>query len=168
MAYSIATLRRAEQILRYGIQDGNDARTYPVVDGIVYTDLFTGTPTVTGYSGTIVKRFNGVQGSDYFNEIHVDDCHLKELTVTAVWGDDDFLEEIDKLLSWLDGDTFTDAADDSSVQSKKIEDFSVSFKDAEGTKKSLYEALMANWSFYIRNPIILSVTKEQRHDERYF
>ena len=168
MAYSVATLRRAEQMLHYGIQDGTDERTYPVVDGVIYTDAFTGTPTIDGYTGTITKRFNGAQGATYFNEIYVTGCHLSELSVTATWGSETLRTELDALLAWIDDDDFADTADDADVQSKKIEDFSVTKKDAAATKKGLYEALMGSFSFYIRNPIIVSVTKEQRHDERYF
>lgn len=42
MSHSKNTIRRAEQILGYGIGERQGKREYPVIDGVIYTDLFEG------------------------------------------------------------------------------------------------------------------------------
>jgi hypothetical protein len=169
MAYSDNTLHRAEAILGYGIGSATaGVRTYRVVDGIIYTDLFTDKPVIDGYTGTLTTRFNGSQRTPYFNEIVLNDKCQPEVSITAAWGNDTFTTEVDDLLKWLEDNPFADIADNSSVQSKKIEDSSTTFKDSDEAGSSFYDAVRGVWSFYIRNPIIISVTPEQRHDYGYF
>lgn len=169
MAYTTNELRRAEALLGYGIQNGSGQRKYVVVDDVVYTDLFQGEPTIDGYTGTITKRFNGRYGTTYFNEIVLEPHKCKrEVTVGATWGSSDFLAEIDELLEWIHENPFTEQADNAGIKSVKIEDFSATQGTAEETKTSFYDALRASWSFYIRNPLIISVTPEQRDDYRHF
>jgi len=168
VAYSESVIHRAEEILGYSISATTGSRTYRVIDGVVYTDLFTGTPTITDYTGTVTTRFNDSQATSYKNEIIIDDKCLNEVTITATWGNADFNTEIDDLLQWLTDNPFAGAADESGLQSKKIEDFSVTFKSSDEASSSFYDAIRGSWSFYIRNPIIISVTPEQRRDYRYF
>ena len=166
---STNTLRRAESILGYGIQTGTGSRTYTVIDGTVYTDLFSGTPTIDGYTGTIKTRFNGSQSTSYYNEIILEPSHCtRTVDVTAAWGSAAFLTEIDELLTWLDDNPFTTMADSSSVKSKKIEDFSVTMNTSEDTSSAFYDAVRSAWSFYIRNVLIISVSPEQKNDYKYF
>ena len=169
MAYTQNTLRRAESILGYGIQAGTGLRTYPVIDGTVYTDLFTGTPVITGYTGTIKTRFNGSQTSTYKNEIILDKnfCN-SEVVVDAVWGNTSFLTEIDELLQWLEDNQFTDTANISNIKSTEIEDFRETYNTAEDTSSNFYDALRSAWQFYIRNVLLISVSREQKDASRYF
>lgn len=169
MNYSVRTIRRASEILGYSFNNQSGVREYPVIDGTIYTDLFTGDVIIDGYSGTIKKSFNGKSNStDYYNEITLD-CsarHLKTVTLNLRWGSSCFCTEIKDLLDYLQSETFN--TDDAGVSSKKIEDFSVSFKTADETTNDKTMIISENFSFYIRRPLIVGVSKESRHDERYF
>lgn len=166
---SVNVIRRAEKILGYGITDVSGEREYPVIDGVVYADLFTGTPTIDGYTGNTKLTFNGSQATPYKNQIALDPKRCKQtVKITATWGSQVFLSEIDELLQWLEENNFTDAADEAGIRSKKIEDFSVTYRDAEEVQSSTYDTIRAAWSFYIRSVILISVTPEQKHDYRYF
>lgn len=167
--YSNSVIRRAEQILGYGISSTAGTRTFPVVDGVVYADLFTGDATIEDFTGTITKTFNGRRNAlTYWNELRVVSCHLKEVTVTATWGSADFMTDIDGLLAWLDENPSTENFDEAGVASKKIEDFSVSFRTAEEKQLDLNTILHEGFGYYIRRPFIIDVAKEQRHGYRYF
>lgn len=165
MSYSNTTIRKAESILGYGISSVAGARTFPVIDGTVYADLFTGTPTVS--ANVLKKTFNGRQGTEYYNQLEVDE-NLKEVTITANWGSADFLAEIDELLQHLDGATFTDDVDAAGVTSKKIEDFNVSFGTNAEINADIQSAIDNMFGWYIRNPLIIGVSKEHYGDFRYF
>lgn len=163
------TVRRAEQILGYGITKTAGDRTYTVVDGIVYADLFTGDPTVD-FSGDIVKSFNGVRnGVTYFNQIELKGkCLPKEVTIDALWGSTEFDTDIDPLTDWIAQDDVTDTLDESGVSSKKIEDFSVTYRNSEEAGQAKGNALADGWSWYIRTPLIVGVSREQKDGGRYF
>jgi len=169
MSYTLRTIRRAAQILGYNFCDTIDARDYSVVDGTIYTGVFTGDVTIANYTGTITKAFNGkTSGTDYYNEIILD-CssrYLDTVSLDLSWGSDDFVCEIKDLLDYLSTDTFD--VDYAGVSSKKIEDFTISLKDSEATTDDKSRIINENFSFYIRRPLIVSVSKENRHDERYF
>lgn len=169
MNYTPRTIRRAAQILGYNIDDGVGTRDFSVIDGTIYTDLFTGDVTIANYAGTITKAFNGkTSGTDYYNEIILD-CssrHLDTVSLDLAWGSDDLICEIKDLLDYLQADTFD--IDDAGISSKKIEDFSISLKDSEATTDDKSRIINENFSFYIRLPLIVSVSRENRHDERYF
>lgn len=169
MAYKKSVIRRAEQILGYGISSMAGERTYPVSEGTVYTDLFSDADIVIpGYTGTIVKSFNGKRnGVEYFNQIQLDKCKLKEVSLDLDWGSQCFYTEIDGLLEWLD-ESGTDSLDDVGVASKKIEDFSVSFRDSSEKASDLSSSLYDTFGFYIRRPFIIDVAKEQKDAARYF
>lgn len=163
------TIRRAEKLLGYSISNQAGSRTYIVIDGILYTDLFEGTPVIEGYDGTFTTRFNGSQSTTYKNEIILDTKKCKkEYEVTVSWGSDTFNTEINELLEWLNDSSFSDSMDEVGVKSKKIEDFSVSYRDAEEAQSSYFDAVRSAWSFYIRSIIIISVAAEQKNVYRDF
>lgn len=164
--YSGHVIKRAEQILGYGIGSVAGDRTYRVIDGIIYTDLFSGTPTLQGFSGTFKTRFNGKQGTAYFNEIILDSKCKNEITITAAWGSNSFLSEINKLLAWIKDDDFVDNVENAGIQSKKIEDFSVTYKNEE--EGGVNTVIDSTWGYYIRKPLIVGISKEHKNDWRYF
>lgn len=172
MAYPISIIRRAEQILGYGITDVAGVREYSVVDGVIYTDLFDGDVDVEipNYTGSFRKAFNGkYNGLEYYNEIHLTGkCKTDTVELELNWGSKCFNKEIEDLLTWLQENTSTDILDNSTVESKKIEDFNVRFKNTEESTTSIRESLNSGWGYYIRRPLIISVAGEQKHGFRHF
>lgn len=169
MSYSARTFRRASQILGYNFTDCSGTRDFTVVDGTIYCDVFTGDVTIPNYTGTITKAFNGkTSGTDYYNELILD-CSSKYLDTVSLdlyWGSDCFCSEIKDLLDYLQADTFD--VDDAGISSKKIEDFSVSLRTSDETSNDKSRIINENFSFYIRRPLIVSVSKENKNDYRYF
>lgn len=169
MPYNTSVIRRAEQILGYGITNTTGERTFPVIDGVVYTDLFTGIPTIPDYTGTIVRKFNGRRNNlVYWNELYLENCNLEEVTLNLAWGSDDFDTDIDGLLLWLSENDTSSSLDEAGVKSKKIEDFSVTKGSAEETVADINIILNEGYRYYIRRPIILDVSSEHRYDYRHF
>lgn len=169
MAYSSNTIHRAERILGYSISKTAGERTYMVIDGTVYADLFDNStaPVIDGYTGTQVLSFNGHRGTTYYNQIEVDGCQ-KYVKITATWGSTTFDTEIKDLLDWLEDNPATDLLDNSYVRSKKIEDFTITKTTEEEAQQNQYGALQSGWSWYIRTPLIIGVSKEHSYNERYF
>lgn len=168
MPYTANTLRRAESILGYSLSSQAGAREYSVIDGVLYTDVFEGTPTIGGYTGTIKTRFNGSQTTAYKNEIILDKCKDGKYTVTATWGSAALEAELKDLLDWIEANDFTEDLGNSGAKSLKIEDFSITKENADEAALSYWRSISSGWSFYIRTPILLSVSPEQRYDHRYF
>lgn len=170
MAYPNNIIRRAEQILGYGITDVAGVREYSVVDGVIYTDLFEGEVTIPGYSGTFKRAFNGkFNGLTYYNEIHLNSkCKTDTVELELDWGSMAFDAEIDDLLKWLEDNPAADILDAANVESKKIEDFNVRYKNTEEAEASIRDAISAGWGYYIRRPLIIGVAREQRDGWRYF
>lgn len=171
MGYPKSVIRRAEQILGYGITETPGERVYPVIDGVVYTDLFQGdVEAIVGYTGTIRKSFNGrSNGVEYYNQIDlVARCHLKEVTLDLDWGSECFNKEIDGLLEWLSENSAADNLDEAGVKSKKIEDFSVTKGTAEEKSNDISIILNEGFGFYIRRPLLIDVAREQKDGSRYF
>lgn len=170
MPYTTTTIKRAEQVLGYGIADTQPSATvreYPVIDGVIYTDLFSGNATIDGEVQTSV-RFNGKQGTDYYNEVNYSSKCSDKVSISANWRSDTFMTEIAPLLDWLEADDPTTVLDSAGVASKKIEDFSVSYRTSSEKKEDLNNAFVDGFGYYIRRPLILDVSEEQRHNERYF
>lgn len=168
--YPNSVIRRAEQILGYGITSKSGPRTYPVIDGTVYADVFTGEATIEDYTGTIRTSFNGrSNGMEYYNQLYLGShCHLTEVTLDLDWGSSCFMTDIDGLLAWLNTNSPTDNLENAGVSSKKIEDFSVSFRTASDASQDVSIILNEGYGFYIRRPLIIEVAKEQRYDHRHF
>lgn len=162
-------MRRAEQILGYGISDRSGERYYTVVDGVIYTDLFEGDVEIPNYTGKFKKAFNGkLNALGYYNEIHLSSKCTPEVTLDLIWGSRDFYDDIDGLLKWLEDNPAEDMLDEAGVESKKIEDFNVRYKDTEESQASKSNLITANWGYFIRRPLIIGVAREQKNDWRYF
>lgn len=168
--YPVNILRRAEQILGYGVTETAGERVYTVVGDTIYTDLFEGVPTIEGHTGDLTTAFNGNRNTPYFNEIYVGAAYHDgdQFKVTATWGSSTFMSEIDELMQWLQDTYPIDDVDSSNVESKKIEDFNVKFKNSEEANQSKSSALYAGFGFYIRRPLIIDVSSEQKDAWRYF
>lgn len=170
MNHSTNTIRRAEQILGYGITEVPGPREYIVVDNVIYTDIFEGDITIPGIT-SFKTAFNGrVNGMSYFNEIILPPSHRrhKSVEIDAPWGSKQFNEDIEGLLAWLDENKPSDYLEDAGVSSKKIEDFNISFRDASEKQSDINTILHDGYGFYVRRPLIISVASEQKHNERYF
>lgn len=169
--YSMDVIRRAEKILGYGITNTTGERHFTLIDGVIYTDLFTGEATVPGYSGTFKRAFNGrVNGISYYNEIILDRSPKRtmDIALTLTWGGSSFANELKSLLDWLKDNPATDLLEDSGIRTKKIEDFSVTLNTVEETEASQKAAIYEGWSWYVRSPLIIGISPEQKNDHRYF
>lgn len=160
------TQRRLESVVGYGLSDTSGVRQFPVIDGVIYTDLFSGdatTVTVDGFEVTGV-RFNGIQGSEYNNEIRVKEQKCKDETlvdVDASWGDIEFEADAEGLIDYI-GANGTGSA---GIRSKKIEDFSVTVASGEETINDFWSFVNLNWGFLIRRPFIIDVAPERTRDD---
>lgn len=156
MSYSPITIRRAEQILGYGIGTGTGAREYPVIDGVVYTDLFEGAATVEGLSD-VVTGFNGKKhGTTYRNELYITSKCPKTVKVTAAWGSTAFNTEIEGLLDWLEDNPATDSLDNAGTKSIRIKDTAETFSTGEEQTQTVNDLLNSGYGYYIRKPLIIS------------
>ena len=156
MAYNPATIRRAEQMLGYGIKAGTGEREYPLIDGVVYTDLFSGTATVDGV--TFTPAFNGKKyGTTYYNELHVTSDCKRTVKVTATWGSAAFETELKDLLDWLEENPAVDGFDSAGSKSLRIKDYAETFGSAEEQTSDLNEIIDRGWGYYVRKPLIISV-----------
>lgn len=164
--------KQLEEIIGYSLSDVQGARYYTIVDNVLYVDAFEGEPTIAGYTGPFKKGFNGkVNGLAYFNEIYLDAKHcrrLNEVEVTANWGSTTLNTELTELKDWLTGNPLVDSLDDIGVSSKKIEDFSVSLRTAAEQNQDRIDATLNTFGWYIRKPLIISVSSEQKDAGRYF
>jgi hypothetical protein len=171
MSYTNETIRRAERILGYGITCKNGSRTYRVIDGTVYADVFEDDePTLSGYTGAYVLSFNGQRnGVEYYNQIELTDrCLPKEVTIDTEWGSDCLNKDLKSLLDWLEANPGADNFDDLGVSSKKVEDFSVNLKSGDDTKSDMKSVIANGWSWYVRSPLIIGVSPERNDDWRHF
>lgn len=156
MAYSPSTIRRAEQILGYGIGTGTGAREYPVIDGVIYTDLFEGDLNVE-LPFEYRLAFNGKVGhTSYSNEIIVKSKCKQTVEVDADWGSTAFNTEIKSLLDWLEDNPVTDSLDNAGTKSIRIKDTAETFNTGEEQNQTTYDLLNSGYGYYIRKPLIIS------------
>ena len=156
MAYSPSTIRRAEQILGYGIGTGTGAREYPVIDGVVYTDLFEGAATVEGLTD-VATGFNGKKyGTTYKNELYITSKCPKTVKVTATWGSNAFNTELEGFLDWLEANPVTDSLDNAGTKSIRIKDTAETFSTGEEQTQTVNDLLNSGYGYYIRKPLIIS------------
>ena len=156
MSYSTNTIRRAEQILGYGIGTGTGVREYPVIDGVIYTDLFEGDLNVE-LPFEYRLAFNGKVGHTiYYNEIIVKSKCQKSVEVDAVWGSTSFNTEISSLLYWLEANPITDSLDNAGTKSIRIKDTDETFSTGEEQTQTLNDLLNSSYGYYIRKPLIIS------------
>ena len=167
MAYSTNTIRRAEQILGYGIGTGTGVREYPVIDGVIYTDLFEGDLNVE-LPFEYRLAFNGKVGhTSYYNEIIVNSKCQKSVKVDAVWGSTSFNNEIKSLLDWLEANPITDSLDNAGTKSIRIKDTAETFSTGEEQIQTLNNLINNSYGYYIRKPLIISFG-EHKDAARYF
>ena len=156
MSYSTNTIRRAEQILGYGIGDFQGVREYPVIDGVIYTDLFEGELNVE-LPFEYRLAFNGKVGhTSYYNEIIVKGKCNSTVEVDAIWGSTSFNTEIKGLLDWLEANPVTDSLDNAGTKSISIKDTSETFNTGEEQTQTLNDLLNNSYGYYIRKPLIIS------------
>ena len=167
MAYSTNTIRRAEQILGYGIGTGTGGREYPVIDGVIYTDLFEGDLNVE-LPFKYKLAFNGKVGhTSYYNEIIVNSKCQKSVKVDAIWGSTSFNNEIKSLLDWLEANPVTDSLDNAGTKSIRIKDTAETFSTGEEQIQTLNNLINNSYGYYIRKPLIISFG-ENKDAARYF
>lgn len=167
MAYSTNTIRRAEQILGYGIGTGTGGREYPVIDGVIYTDLFEGDLNVE-LPFEYRLAFNGKVGhTSYYNEIIVNSKCQKSVKVDAVWGSTSFNAEIKSLLDWLEANPATDSLDNAGTKSIRIKDTAETFSTGEEQIQTLNNLINNSYGYYIRKPLIISFGRN-KDAARYF
>ena len=153
---STNTIRRAEQILGYGISTGTGAREYPVIDGVVYTDLFEGDLNVE-LPFEYRLAFNGKVGhTSYYNEIIPTSKCQSTVEVDAVWGSCEFDKEIKSLLDWLEANPVTDSLDNAGTKSIRIKDTSETFSTGEEQTQTVNDLINNSYGYYIRKPLIIS------------
>lgn len=156
MSYSTNTIRRAEQILGYGIGDFQGVREYPVIDGVIYTDLFEGDLNVE-LPFEYKLAFNGKVGhTAYYNEIIVKSQCKSTVEVDAVWGSCEFDKEIKSLLDWLEANPVTDSLDNAGTKSIRIKDTAETFSTGEEQTQTVNDLLNSGYGYYIRKPLIIS------------
>lgn len=156
MSYSTNTIRRAEQILGYGIGDFQGVREYPVIDGVIYTDLFEGDLNVE-LPFEYKLAFNGKVGhTSYYNEIIVKSRCKQSVEVDAIWGSCEFDKEIKSLLDWLEANPVTDSLDNAGTKSIRIKDTAETFSTGEEQNQTIYDLLNSGYGYYIRKPLIIS------------
>ena len=153
------TLRRAKSILGYGITSGVGNRTFPVIDGIAYTDVFT------SLNGDYKTSFNGDKNTTYKNQVEADG---EEITLSGTWGSAELIAELEPLLTWLQNNTLESSLDNAGVKRKDIEDFSITLGTAQEVNSDRRAVLLDEFSFYIRNPLIIGVSKEHYNNDFYF
>lgn len=132
----IAT-ERLEELLCFDLCITTPTRTYIVREGYrtIFTDVFTGTPTVTIDGETVesdkysVRQFDNLNGK-WFNSI-VFKQHLsrtvEEVTVQAAWGFQTLPVDLQLLLAKLFALNSQQQTTDDRVRSKKIEDFTITY-----------------------------------------
>ena len=137
-------------------------RTYPVIDGVAYVDVFTAEDNNGGkYS------FNGDHNAEYYNQIVVDDCN-DTVTLTLDWGSNQFECDIKPMIDWYDANPASKLLSGAGVKSKKIEDYSVTKGTAEETIADIQTSMIEAFGYFIRRPLIVSIAGDQRDAGRYF
>jgi len=141
-------------------------RQFPLIDGVIYADLFTGdvdSITIEGFEITGL-RFNGMQGMEYNNEILVKEKHCKDETlvdVEATWGNVEFETDAQDLIDYI----ASGATGEVGVRNKKIEDFSVTVASGAESVIDFWSYVNLNWGFLIRRPLIIDVAPERTRDD---
>lgn len=166
--YSAQTIHSVEQMLGYGITSCQCVKTFRAIDGVIYTDLFEGDVVIPSYSGKIKKAFNGrSNGTCYYNQIILEGPLNGDIELDLRWGSDAFYDEIDGLLELVQNNQAVQA-DDIGIAAKKIEDFSVSYRSGADKSADTKQIIVNGWSYYIRTPVLIGISRDNRHDYRYF
>ena len=127
---------RLEQLVCFRLCDNGGTRTYMSRYGYssLYIDPFSSVISVTvdGVANTdyIIKQNDNYNG-DWYNIIEFTDrLHGETVVVEAVWGFDTIPYDLQLLIAKLFNQIAVEQTSDSQVKSKKIEDFSVTYKDS--------------------------------------
>lgn len=130
----IAT-QKLEELLCMTLCGDSDERTYETRDGYrtLYVDPFTDVNSITidgneteDYTIKQNDKFNG----SWYNVIEFDRKQTgKNVVVDADWGFDSLPSDLQLLLAKLFAQGSVEQTSDSQVKSKKIEDFTVTYKD---------------------------------------
>lgn len=135
--YLKIAMQRLEELLCMDLCGDQDERTYETRYGYrtVYIDPFTEVTSIKIDGETVsadkytVKQNDKYNGS-WFNVIEFDTKRRGEnITVDAAWGFGSCPADLQVLLARLFAQGSTEQKSDNQVKSKKIEDFSVTFKD---------------------------------------
>lgn len=136
MYLKIAT-ERLEELLCMSLCGDDSDRTYAARNGYrtLFTDPFTDVTSVT-IDGTevdagdyLVKQNDRYSGG-WYNSIEFDTpMHCKKIVVEADWGFDCLPVDLQLLLAKLFAQGSVEQRSDNQVKSKKIEDFTVTYKD---------------------------------------
>lgn len=138
-------IKQVENFVGYGVAYGDGKRTYPVIDGVAYTDSFT------RIKGDYDVRFNGKYNECYWNEVHLgDDCGLTEVTLEADWGSEELIQELEGLRLYFETKNSPEGLATIGITSKRIEDFSVSYGNASEATRSEIMTLRTTYAPYIR------------------
>lgn len=134
--YLKIAIQRLEELLCMDLSSDEPVRTYETRLGYrtVYVDPFTdlnsvkiNDETVEGYTIKQNERFNG----SWYNIIEFERKRTGEnIVVDASWGFDSCPSDLQLVLAKLFDQGSVEQTADNSVKSKKIEDFSVTYKDS--------------------------------------
>jgi len=134
--YINIAIERLEQLVCFSLCDNGGTRTYDSRYGYrsLYIDPFSSVVSVEvdGVATTdyIIKQNNDYNGS-WYNIIEFTDKLLGgTVVVDAVWGFDCIPYDLQLLIAKLFNQIAVEQKSDSQVKSKKIEDFSVTYKDS--------------------------------------
>ena len=134
--YLNIAVERLEQLVCFRLCDESGARTYDSRYGYssLYVDPFTSLTSVT-VDGVLVTDYtikqNNFYNGTWYNIIEFDDkMHCDKIVVDAVWGYDYIPYDLQLLIAKLFAYIAVEQTVDNQVKSKKIEDFSVTYKDS--------------------------------------
>lgn len=135
--YLEIAIERLEELLCMRLCGDDSERTYAPRNGYrtLYVDPFTDINSVT-IDGTevdeddyTIKQNDRYSGS-WYNSIEFDEkLHCKKVVVDADWGFDCLPVDLQLLLAKLFAQGSIEQTSDNQVKSKKIEDFTVTYKD---------------------------------------
>lgn len=131
---NIAT-ERLEQLVCFSLCDDGGSRTYPSRNNYrdLYIDPFTSIISVTVDDVEVTDytiKQNGSYNGDWYNVIEFAERQDAErVVVEAMWGYDCMPADLQLLLAKLFSQIAVEQQADDNVKSKKIEDFTVTYKD---------------------------------------
>lgn len=134
--YLKIAIERLEQLVCFRLCDNGGSRTYDSRYGYssLYVDPFSSVTSVTvdGVATTeyTIKQNDNYNG-DWYNILEFDDkLHGETVIVDAVWGFECIPYDLQFLIAKLFGQIAVEQKADNEVKSKKIEDFTVTYKDS--------------------------------------
>lgn len=129
--YLKIAIERLEQLVCCKLCGEYGERTYLSQDGFseLYVDPCTSVDSIQPELSYTLKQ-NDTYNGDWFNIIEFDKPLTgQRVTVDANWGFDCFPADLQMLIAKLFAQVSREPSDDNQVKSKKIEDFTVTYKD---------------------------------------